>query len=139
MPTDAEKKAIADAARKRAAEQAAAVEAKQAQVEEFRQDAAEKQAGGRAVTPMPVTEAHGDAVEEYGPYDDRKVVPTSQGENAVPYKKVLFFQPVEEFNARAQRMEIAMKPFYRNATPEEMAPILARRAKRKALLAKGGV
>jgi hypothetical protein len=138
MASEAEKAELKDAAKQRAAEQKAAVAAKEEQVKEFRQTAEETQAGGRAVTPMPVTEAEGEALEEYGPYDDYRVVPTSQGENAVPFRKVLFFVEQDRFDRKAGRMVRAMTPTYRNATSEEMAPILARKAKRKAAMAAGG-
>lgn len=134
MATAEETKEIKADAKKRASEQKKAVEAHEDQVAEIRQSEEEAAKGTQAVQPMPVTEAVGEALEEYGPYDDYKLVPTSQGENAVPFRKVLFFNEVEEFSAKMGRMVTTKKPFYRSATKEEMEPILARKVARKKAL-----
>jgi len=116
----------------RAKAQKEAVEAKKETVAEYRQSVAEAATEKEVV----VTEAAGDALEEYGPYDDfRDSIPTSQGENAVPYGEVLFFVEEERFDTKINRMVKFMAPHYRKATPEEMAPIRERRARRKAALA----
>jgi len=132
MPTAEEKAELKAAAQQRAEAQQAAGEGKDEAIKDFREQAAEDQKGGAAVQPMPVTEAAGDAVEEWGPYDDYRVVPTPTGENGVPYGRVLFFRDVETFDSRADRMVRRHEPTYRQATKAEMAPILARKKKRHA-------
>jgi hypothetical protein len=134
MPTEAEKAQIKKDAKARAKAQKEQVQVDEAQVEAFRQDA-EEAMSGQAVQPMPVTEAVGEALEEYGPYDEPRVVPTSQGENQVPFRKVLFFVEVEAFDPKINRIVRRMKPTHRMATKAEMAPILERRAKKKAAMA----
>ena len=114
----------------RAKAQAGAVTIKEEMDEEAREIAATRNEG--AAGPAPVTQAVDDAVEEWGPYDDYRLVTTPTGENAVPWGKVLFFQPVEAFDKKAGRMVTKMLPFYRKATPEEMVKPMAARARRKA-------
>lgn len=127
----ADKEQIKADAKKRAAEQEAAIEAKQEHLAAQRQAADEAIKGGKAVQEMPVTPAAEGAREEYGPYEEPRVVPTSQGENQVPFRKVLFFVPTEVFDTRINRMVTRMEPTHRDATPDEMAPILAKRAAKK--------
>jgi hypothetical protein len=129
MATPEETAEIKAEALARAEAQEAAIAAKEAYVESFRADAEQKATGKTAEAY--VTPADGPAREEYGPYDEPRVVPTSQGENQVPFRKVLFFVPTEVFDARINRMVIRMQPTLRNATREEMEPILARRAAKK--------
>ncbi len=133
MPTDEEKQAMIEEAEARAKVQDDVVETKTEAIKEFRTQAESDLSGGAAVQPGAVTEGFGEAVDEYGPYDEPRVIPTPYGENQVAYGKVLFFKDVEVFDKQAARMVTSSQPFYRNATTEEMAPIRARRAKKKEL------
>ena len=130
-PLSEEQKARMAAGRERAAAQRKTEADHNEAVAVFREEAEETAKGGAAVQQMPVTEAVGEAVEEYGPYDDYKVVPTPYGDLGVSFRTVGFFLPVEEFDSKAGRIMTKYRNFARPATPEEMAPILARVQKKR--------
>ena len=135
IKADAKERAKERDAETRATEQKAAIKSQEEHVEAFRQDADEAARGTQAVTVEVVTEAVGEALEEYGPYDEtRPAVTTSQGENGVPYGKVLFFVEQETFDNRIKANVTRKVPHLRRATKQEMAPIRARRAEKKAAL-----
>jgi len=128
MATEKEKEALK--AKARADAQTKAEEDKVAEIVEARQHNEDRNLG--AAAPAPVTEAVGEAAEEWGPYDDYRLVTTPTGENGVPFGKVLFFKEVEGFDSRAGRMITKLMPFYRKATKTEMKPVLAIRDRKMA-------
>ncbi len=131
MVTEKEAKKIKDDAAKRAAEQTKAVDARTEEVETQRQDADEVSKGTQAVQDREPTAAYGEALVEYGPFDEPIVVTTPHGDYQVPFRKVLFFKEEETFDRRAGRVVKVMKNYHRMATAEEMEPILAKRAAKK--------
>jgi hypothetical protein len=136
MTTEKEQAQIKADAKKRAAGQKAAVQAQEEHVEAFREDAEEGARGKQAIQEMPATPAYDDALIEYGPYPDTMpMITTPEGEYGVAYGYVLFFEEVEIFDNRVNRMVKVRKDFRRKATSEEMAPIRAKRAAKKAALA----
>ena len=122
-------------AKARAKEQKAAVKAKADNITEYR-DSVEKDAKNtQAVQDVEPRAAYGGASEEWGPFDEPQVVTTPYGDYGVAYRKVLFFAEVERFDKRINQMVKVMKDHRRDATKEEMEPVYARRAKKKAALA----
>ena len=135
MATEAEKTQLKKDAKTRAVEQKAAVQAKDDQIASYRQSVEETAKGTQAVQPGEPTEAFDEALEEFGPYPDNRTVTTTYGDYGVPYREVLFFVETEVFDTKINRMVKIMKNHLRKATKEEMEPIRAQRAAKKAALA----
>lgn len=70
--------------------------------------------------PKPVAPTRPGTLDEWGPYDDYKIVTTPTGQFGVPKGKILYFIDHQTFSRRENRMLVVKRPRYRKPDEERV-------------------